>query len=103
MLRSVKVIIEKLRLSFEPWECREHAVRVAPQEGLGPQAVMVLQICGPLIHLIEDLVLHHIGVKGEELLVFEELEFPEHLLRLSEHLIGDRVLGKPLLEIVSYH
>lgn len=97
MLRSVKVIIEKLRLSFQARKCREHAVRVAPQERLGPQAVMILQIRGPIIHLIEDLILHYIGVKRQELSMLEEVEVSEHLLRLSEHLIGDRLLGKALL------
>ena len=103
LLRSVKVVIEKLRLSFQPRERREHAVRVASQEGLSPQAVLILQICSPIIHLIEDLVLHYIGVKGQELSVLEQLQVPENFLRLPEHLIGDRLLGKALLEIVSYH
>lgn len=87
LLRSVKVIIEKMRVSFQPSECGKHAVRVAPQERLSPQTVMILQICGPIIHLIEDLVLHHIGVQRQELCVLEEVEVPEHLLSLSEHFI----------------
>jgi hypothetical protein len=64
---------------------------------------LILKICGAIIHLIKDLVLHYIGVKGHELSVLEQLEVAEHLLRLPEHLIGDRLLGKALLEKVSYH